>query len=348
MRAVGKPCARTLGGIKLSNSRNAQAKDSQLWAERRSSVGAWAYIWGGYEDKPIPLNTVVKKLQEMKFDGIELAAFPPHLDPTDFNTQAKRKEVKKLLDDHGLAVTGLAANFNAVPPATAKPTDYIEVVMTNLDICHDLDIPTLRADTISPPTEIPGGMDYETCFWRVAQVFNGRPAYAPTRAIKFVWEFEPGFLFNKPSEVVRMVYAVDHPNFTVLFELVSCLHVRGDRVAPDGREGDVARRRGAVCSYADRQDRPRALHRLGWHARTTVTPAPMPPSARGCLISTRLSRLCSMPATRMTGGRSICASGPMPSKPRHQPRSSWTIWLPSTCSREQVAGSEEQFLCLRR
>jgi sugar phosphate isomerase/epimerase len=36
--------------------------------------------------------------------------------------------------------------------------------------------------------------------------------------VKFVWEFEPGFLFNKPSEVVRMTYAVDHPNFTVMFD----------------------------------------------------------------------------------------------------------------------------------
>jgi sugar phosphate isomerase/epimerase len=186
--------------------------------KKKIAVGAWAYIWGGYEDKPIPLTTVVKKLQELKFDGIELAAFPPHLDPADFNTQAKRKEIKKLLDDHGLAVTGVAANFNAVPPATAKPTDYIEVVKTNLDLCHDIGIPTLRADTISPPTEIPGGMDYETCFWRVAQVFNRAATVCANEGIKFVWEFEPGFLFNKPSEVVRMAYAVDHPNFTVLFD----------------------------------------------------------------------------------------------------------------------------------
>lgn len=33
-----------------------------------------------------------------------------------------------------------------------------------------------------------------------------------------IWEFEPGFLFNKPSEVVRMVYKVDHPNFSILFD----------------------------------------------------------------------------------------------------------------------------------
>jgi sugar phosphate isomerase/epimerase len=186
--------------------------------KKKISIGAWAYIWGGYQEAPIPLPTVLKKLQELKFDGVELAAFPPHLDPAEYNTRAKRLEIKKMLDDHGLAVSGLAANFSAVPPALASPTQYIEVVMTNLDICHDLNIPKLRVDTISPPTEIPGGMDYETCFWRVAQVFHRAAEVCAREGVKLIWEFEPGFLFNKPSEVVRMVYAVDHPNFSVLFD----------------------------------------------------------------------------------------------------------------------------------
>ncbi len=186
--------------------------------KKKISIGAWAYIWGGYQEAPIPLPEVLKRLKELKFDGVELAAFPPHLDPAEYNTRAKRLEIKKMLDDHGLAVSGLAANFSAVPPALVSPTQYIEVVMTNLDICHDLNIPKLRVDTISPPTEIPGGMDYETCFWRVAQVFHRAAEVCAREGVKLVWEFEPGFLFNKPSEVVRMVYAVDHPNFSVLFD----------------------------------------------------------------------------------------------------------------------------------
>jgi sugar phosphate isomerase/epimerase len=215
--------------------------------KKRISVGAWAYIWGGYEDEPIPLTTVVKKLQELNFDGVELAAFPPHLAPEDFPTQAKRKEIKRLLDDHGLEVSGLAADFGQVPPALARPTDYIEVVRTNLDICHDLDIPKLRVDTISPPTEIPGGMDYETCFWRVAQVWNRAAQVCANEGIQLVWEFEPGFLFNKPSEVIRMVYAVDHPNFTVLFD--SC-HAYMCSVAGARQMGERETLPGGVVQFA--------------------------------------------------------------------------------------------------
>jgi sugar phosphate isomerase/epimerase len=36
--------------------------------------------------------------------------------------------------------------------------------------------------------------------------------------VKLLWEFEPGFLFNKPSEVVSIVEEVNHPNFSVLFD----------------------------------------------------------------------------------------------------------------------------------
>ena len=33
-----------------------------------------------------------------------------------------------------------------------------------------------------------------------------------------VWEFEPGFWLNKPSEVKNLVEAVDHAHFKLLFD----------------------------------------------------------------------------------------------------------------------------------
>jgi len=180
---------------------------------KKTSIGGWAYIWGGYEEDPIPLKKVVERLSDLGFDGIEMAAFPPHLEP---NTKEKRKEVKKLLDDYGLEVSGLAAPFPS--PATSKKDDYLDAVKSNLEICSDLGIPKLRVDTADPPTAIPGGMDYETCFSKVAEVWNSAADVCMKNNVKLVWEFEPGFLFNKPSEVVRMVYKVDHPNFSIMFD----------------------------------------------------------------------------------------------------------------------------------
>ena len=33
-----------------------------------------------------------------------------------------------------------------------------------------------------------------------------------------VWEFEPGFIFNRPSDIVQLVGEFDEPNFGVLFD----------------------------------------------------------------------------------------------------------------------------------
>ncbi|GAH03376.1 unnamed protein product, partial [marine sediment metagenome] len=181
--------------------------------KKKTSIGGWAYIWGGYEEDPIPLNTVVEKLSKLGFDGIEMAAFPPHLEP---NTKEKRKEIKKLLDDKRLEVSGLAAPFPS--PATSKKSDYLDAVKANLEICSDMNIPKLRVDTVDPPTGIPGGMDYESCFSKIAEVWNNAAQICMDAGVKLIWEFEPGFLFNKPGEVVRMVYKVDHPNFLTLFD----------------------------------------------------------------------------------------------------------------------------------
>jgi len=180
---------------------------------KKTSIGGWAYIWGGYEESPIPLKTVVEKLSALGFDGIEMAAFPPHLEP---NTKEKRKGIKKMLDDYKLGVSGLAAPFPS--PATSKKDDYIDAVKSNLEICSDLGIPKLRVDSVDPPTKVPDGMDYETCFSKVAEVWNNAADICMKSNVKLIWEFEPGFLFNKPGEVTRMVYKVDHPNFSILFD----------------------------------------------------------------------------------------------------------------------------------
>ena len=179
----------------------------------KTSIGGWAYIWGGYSEAPIPLEEVAKKLAVLGFDGIEMAAFPPHLEP---NTKEKRAEVKKMLDKYKLGISGLAAPFPS--PATSKEEDYIKAVKENLDICIDMNIPKLRVDTVDPPTEIPGGMDYESCFSKVASIWNKSAEVCAKEGVKLIWEFEPGFLFNKPSEVARMAYKVDHPNFSILFD----------------------------------------------------------------------------------------------------------------------------------
>ena len=118
-------------------------------AKKKISVGTWAYNWGGYADEPIALDVVAKKLQEYKFDGVELGIFGPHLSTDDAKDLNKVRAVKQLLDDHGLGVSGIAADFGKVPPMLASIPDYLDTVLHNVAICEVLGAKKMRTDTMS-------------------------------------------------------------------------------------------------------------------------------------------------------------------------------------------------------
>jgi len=211
-------------------------------AKKKTSIGAWAYIWGGYAEDPVPLKDVVKTLSDLGFDGIEFAAFEPHLEP---NTREKWLEIKRLFDDAGLGISGVAAPFPS--PATTPQAEYLDVVRGHLDMCTTMGIPKLRVDAVDPPTEVPGGMDYETCFSKVAECWHQSAELCAASKVALIWEFEPGFLFNKPSEVVRMSYKVDHPNFSILFD--SC-HAHMCAVLGSRQLGERETLPGGVVQFA--------------------------------------------------------------------------------------------------
>jgi len=182
------------------------------------SIGSWAYTFGPYADKPIGLPTVCKKLGKLGFDGIELGGFRPHAHPDDYATPAKRARLKKLLDDNGLAVSAIAADFwsEAVVP-WEKPDLYRYTFAKNLDFCNAMGIPCIRIDTVAPPPG-PRGRKREDALKRCAEIWHECAVWASATNVKVTWEFEPGFAFNKPSEIVRLAKAVGHPNFGILFD----------------------------------------------------------------------------------------------------------------------------------
>ena len=210
--------------------------------KKKTSIGGWAYIWGGYEEGPIELEEVLKTLKELNFDGIEMAAFPPHLEP---NTPEAAKDVKAMLDSYGLEVSGLAAPFPS--PAASKEGEYLDAVENNLAVCKVLGSPKLRVDSVDPPTGVPGGMDYNEYFLKVAKVWNKSAEACARQNIKLIWEFEPGFMLNKPSEVTRMAYLVDHPNFSILFD--SC-HAHMCAVVGSRQLGEKETLAGGVVQFA--------------------------------------------------------------------------------------------------
>jgi len=186
---------------------------------KKIAIGSWAYCFGPYQDDPVPLDETIRKLQELEFDGIELCGFPPHATPEAYPTPDDRKKLRDTIDAAGLGIAGYAANFMDTPPATAAKADYLEAVKTNLGMCTALDIPKLRVDTVSGPFLVEeGAIDYDTAWKNASEAWHDAAQLAQDAGVLLVWEFEPGFLFNKPSEVVKMIDAVNHPNFKIMFD----------------------------------------------------------------------------------------------------------------------------------
>jgi sugar phosphate isomerase/epimerase len=188
---------------------------------KKLSIGSWAYAFGPYEDNPIPFDTVVRRLGELGFDGVEIGAFKPHIHPDDYPMKSDRDKIKALLAVNGLGVSGVAADFWSDPgPGTDEAQDddaYLKLFKKNLQLCLDLGSPAIRVDTVSPPDGIEG-VGRETAWKRIVALWKQCSQIAEDNGVRVVFEFEPGFMFNKPSEVVQMVEDVDHPNFKVMFD----------------------------------------------------------------------------------------------------------------------------------
>ncbi len=185
---------------------------------KRISIGTWAYSIGPYENKPVPWDEVLSELKRMDFDGVELGGFSIHPNPDNMPEKEQRQECKKKLADHGLAWSGLAANlWEEQLINTADTSVYLDCFRRNLQFCVDLGIPAIRVDTVQPPT-IFSEVDEETARERVVSTWKQCSRDAAEAGIYVTWEFEPGFAFNKPSDVVRICGEIDDDNFGVQFD----------------------------------------------------------------------------------------------------------------------------------
>ena len=182
------------------------------------SIGSWAYSIGPYADHPVPWDEVIGTLKQMGFQGVELGGFPPHPNPDDMPTADQREACREQLGMQGLRFSGLAANLWAQHLIdTDDQSDYMAEFIKNLDFCVDLGIQGIRVDTVQPPT-IFEQVDPEVARSRVVKAWQHCSRAAADRGVYVTWEFEPGFAFNKPSDIVRIVEEVNADNFGVQFD----------------------------------------------------------------------------------------------------------------------------------
>jgi sugar phosphate isomerase/epimerase len=182
------------------------------------SLGSWAFSFGPFADNPIPFEKTVQRMSEAGYDGIEVCGFPPHVTLERYPTPQSRKDLVNYLGSNGLGVSGYAADFTTVNPVTPGNREpYLELFRSNLEMCVEIGSPNIRVDTVAAPGSI-DERDYQASFDRVADLWREAARLAQDAGVRMVWEFEPGFAFNKPSEILSMHQQVAHPNFRLLFD----------------------------------------------------------------------------------------------------------------------------------
>lgn len=196
--------------------------------KRKLSIGSWAFIFN--QDKPTnDFHQVVHMLQDLGYEGVELGSFGVHPTPWSHPTKADRQKLRKLVTDHGLAFSGIAVDlwsFKKPGPSIMdeNPTPYMAAFLGYAAFAGDLGIKTIRVDSVEPPDffQTTGkGLDVKTGMDRIISVWDKCSKIAADFGMNVCWEFEPGFVFNKPSEILQIVDGVrakGNANFGVLYD----------------------------------------------------------------------------------------------------------------------------------
>jgi sugar phosphate isomerase/epimerase len=186
--------------------------------KKKISLGSWAFTYGPYEDNPVSFQATARRLAEAGYDGIEIGGFEPHITLDRYLDSPSRKAVRRLLDDLGLGVSSYAADFgNTDPITTGNRQPYLDLFSRFIEMCVDLGAPSIRVDCVKTPGSL-APSDYHPAMLRLADVWQEAASVAETGGVTVVWEFEPAFVFNKPSEIIELVRSVGHPNFRILFD----------------------------------------------------------------------------------------------------------------------------------
>ena len=186
---------------------------------KKVSLGSWAFAFGPYASDPVPFDKTARRLAEAGYDAIEVCGIQEHITLDACPTKESRAEVKKLLDDLGLERSGYSCDQSSADPTEPANKDkYLDHFARNLEMCHDLGIGDIRVDAVAPPNKYSDDSEYESAKGQVADVFHAAAQKAQDAKIKLHWEFEPGFIFNKPSEIIELHDKVAHPNFTIMYD----------------------------------------------------------------------------------------------------------------------------------
>jgi sugar phosphate isomerase/epimerase len=186
-------------------------------ARPRLAFGSWAFAFGPFAADPWPFGRLCQYAADAGYDGVEINGFRPHPHDEDFDTDASCADLAARISGLGLGISGYAPDFTTAPPAEAPLADYLRRVDSALAFCTRMGIGVLRTDTVSAPAALDPA-EFDRRLARLVTAWREAARRCADSGVTLVWEFEPGFWLNRPSQVIRLLAEVGHPSFRVLFD----------------------------------------------------------------------------------------------------------------------------------
>ena len=112
------------------------------------SFNTWAYSSFPVWVPAYTLEETIRRIAGIGYDGIEIGAAAPHAYPAHLSKE-RRREIKKVLDDNGIAVSSMlpapggGPGFNVASPLAEERQEAVDQYKKVIELCSDLGGPTV-------------------------------------------------------------------------------------------------------------------------------------------------------------------------------------------------------------
>ncbi len=171
----------------------------------------------------LSLNAVLKKLEELKIQTVELSTgnYPgdAHCKLTMLDNAAALAEFKKILADHGATISALSCHGNPLHPDTNHAKRDQEVSKKTILLAEKLGVPVV-VDFSGCPGDSPNAKapNWVTCPWPpefltvldwqwnevVTPYWRQHAKFAEDHGTKIAIEMHPGFVVYNPETMLRL------------------------------------------------------------------------------------------------------------------------------------------------
>ncbi len=171
----------------------------------------------------LPLKDVLKKLQSLQIETVELATgnYPgdAHCKLTMLEDSGERASFKRLLEDHGVRISALSCHGNALDPNQARARQAREVSRRTILLAEQLEVPVVVDFSGCPGDSFSArNPNWVTCPWPpeylevlgwqwnevVAPYWVEHAAFAAQHGVKIAIEMHPGFVVYSPETMLRL------------------------------------------------------------------------------------------------------------------------------------------------